>query len=76
VAFALAQHDIKKLLAYHSVENIGIILIGLGLALLGRSGAGPSGAGSELFALGMAGCLLHVWNHSFFKSLLFSARDR
>jgi hydrogenase-4 component B len=66
VAFALAQHDIKRLLAYHSVENVGIILMGLGLALLGRSLARP-----ELLALGLAGCLLHVWNHSFFKSLLF-----
>jgi len=66
VVFALAQHDMKRLLAYHSVENIGIILMGLGLALLGRS-SGRSG----LFALGMGGCLLHVWNHSLFKSLLF-----
>jgi hydrogenase-4 component B len=66
VAFALAQHDMKKLLAYHSVENIGIILMGLGVALLGRSSGRP-----ELFALGLAGCLLHVWNHSLFKSLLF-----
>ncbi len=66
VVFALAQHDIKRLLAYHSVENIGIILMGLGLALLGRS----SGR-KELFVLGLAGCLLHVWNHSLFKSLLF-----
>jgi hydrogenase-4 component B len=66
VVFALAQHDLKKLLAYHSVENIGIILMGLGIALLGRS-AGMS----ELFVLGFAACLLHVWNHSLFKSLLF-----
>jgi formate hydrogenlyase subunit 3/multisubunit Na+/H+ antiporter MnhD subunit len=66
VAFAMAQHDLKKLLAYHSVENIGIILMGMGLAMLGRSGGR-----NELFVLGMAGCLLHVWNHSFFKSLLF-----
>lgn len=66
VVFALAQHDMKRLLAYHSVENIGIILMGLGLAMLGRS----SGR-AELLVLGLAGCLLHVWNHSFFKSLLF-----
>ncbi|MGA2548351.1 MAG: proton-conducting transporter membrane subunit [Rectinemataceae bacterium] len=66
VAFAIAQHDMKRLLAYHSVENIGIILMGLGLAMLGRS----SGR-NELLVLGLAGCLLHVWNHSFFKSLLF-----
>jgi len=66
VVFALAQHDIKRLLAYHSVENIGIILIGLGVALLGRSFDQPS-----LVALGMAGALLHVVNHGLFKPLLF-----
>ncbi|NOY13900.1 MAG: hydrogenase, partial [Deltaproteobacteria bacterium] len=58
VALALAQHDIKRLLAYHSVENVGIIALGLGLALLGRSYHLP-----ELVALGLAGCLLHVVNH-------------
>jgi hydrogenase-4 component B len=66
VVFAIGQHDLKRLLAYHSVENIGIILMGLGLAMLGRSLQHP-----EWVVLGMAGCLLHVWNHSFFKSLLF-----
>jgi len=66
VVLALAQHDIKRLLAYHSVENIGIITLGLGLALLGRSYQMP-----ELTALGLAGCLLHVANHGLFKSLLF-----
>ena len=66
VAFALGQHDLKRLLAYHSVENIGIILIGFGLALIGRSWHQPA-----LVMLGMAGCLLHVWNHALFKSLLF-----
>ena len=66
VVFALGQHDLKRLLAYHSVENIGIILMGMGLAMLGRSLGRP-----EWMVLGMAGCLLHVWNHSFFKSLLF-----
>ena len=66
VVFAIGQHDLKRLLAYHSVENIGIILMGLGVALLGRSAGRP-----EWIALGLAGCLLHVWNHSCFKSLLF-----
>ena len=66
VVFALAQHDIKRLLAYHSVENIGIILIGLGVALLGRSFNQPG-----LVVLGLAGALLHVINHGLFKSLLF-----
>lgn len=68
VAFAIGQHDLKRLLAYHSIENIGIIIMGLGLALLGRS-LGP--AGNDWVVLGLAGCLLHVWNHSMFKALLF-----
>jgi len=66
VAFALGQHDLKRLLAYHSVENIGIILIGLGFALV-ASGQGNTAWGR----LALAGGLLHVWNHGLFKSLLF-----
>ena len=66
VVFALAQHDLKRLLAYHSVENIGIILIGLGCALLGKPFHSPT-----LVVLGLAGALLHVVNHGLFKSLLF-----
>lgn len=66
VAFAIAQHDIKRLLAYHSIENIGIILIGAGCALLGRSFDLPA-----IATLGMAGALLHVINHGLFKGLLF-----
>jgi hydrogenase-4 component B len=66
VAFALAQHDLKRLLAYHSVENIGIIALGLGLGLLGISYGNPAMA-----VLGLAGGLLHVVNHALFKSLLF-----
>jgi hydrogenase-4 component B len=66
VAFAIGQHDLKRLLAYHSVENIGIITMGLGVATLGRAvGSAP------LVALGVAGGLLHVWNHALFKALLF-----
>lgn len=66
VAFALGQHDLKRLLAYHSVENIGIILIGLGFALIARTqGDGSWGT------LALAGGLLHVWNHGLFKALLF-----
>jgi hydrogenase-4 component B len=68
VAFAIGQHDLKRLLAYHSVENIGIICMGLGLALVGRA-LGRT----ELVALGIAGGLLHVWNHGIFKALLFLA---
>ncbi|HVU36629.1 MAG TPA: proton-conducting transporter membrane subunit [Opitutaceae bacterium] len=68
VAFALGQHDLKRLLAYHSVENIGIILIGFGFALV-ASKHGPTAAAWGRLA--MAGALLHVWNHGLFKSLLF-----
>jgi hydrogenase-4 component B len=66
VAFALAQHDLKRLLAYHSVENIGIIVMGLGIAMLGRATGHPA-----LVVLGLSGALLHVWNHGLFKALLF-----
>ncbi|MEK7721757.1 MAG: proton-conducting transporter membrane subunit, partial [Elusimicrobiota bacterium] len=66
VIFALAQHDFKRLLAYHSIENIGIITLGLGLGVLGTTqGIYP------LAALGFAGALLHVVNHALFKGLLF-----
>jgi hydrogenase-4 component B len=68
VLFALGQHDLKRLLAYHSIENIGIILMGLGLALIGQARSR-----SDWIVLGLAGCLLHVWNHALFKSLLFLA---
>jgi hydrogenase-4 component B len=68
VAYAIGQHQVKRLLAYHSIENIGIILMGLGLAVLGRTLERPG-----LATLGLAGCLLHVWNHALFKSLLFLA---
>lgn len=66
MAFALGQRDLKRALAYSSIENIGIIFMGVGLALLGRSAGRP-----EWVALGLAGALLHVWNHSSFKPLLF-----
>ena len=66
VLFALAQHDLKRLLAYHSVENIGIIALGLGVGLLGMSTASPM-----LMVLGFGGALLHVLNHALFKGLLF-----
>lgn len=66
IAFAIGQKDIKRILAYSSIENIGIIMMGLGLALLGRSQNQP-----VWIVLGLGGSLLHVWNHSLFKSLLF-----
>ncbi|MGE5094380.1 MAG: hydrogenase 4 subunit B [Betaproteobacteria bacterium] len=66
VLYALMQHDLKRLLAYHTVENIGIIFIGLGLALAFRANSMHAGA-----ALALTAALLHVFNHSLFKSLLF-----
>jgi hydrogenase-4 component B len=66
VLYALMQHDLKRLLAYHTVENIGIIFIGLGLALAFRAQGMQFAA-----ALAFSAALLHVFNHSLFKSLLF-----
>ncbi len=66
IAFAIGQQDFKRLLAYSSIENIGVICIGLGLALVGRALGHPNWV-----ALGLGGALLHVWNHSLFKSMLF-----
>ncbi len=68
VAYAIAQHNLKKLLAYHSVENIGIIGMGIGVGMLGLSYQN-----SAMTVLGFSGALLHVLNHSIFKSLLFYA---
>jgi hydrogenase-4 component B len=66
VLYALMEHDLKRLLAYHTVENIGIIFIGLGLALaLSANGL------NEAAALALTAALFHVFNHSVFKSLLF-----
>jgi hydrogenase-4 component B len=66
VLSALMQHDLKRLLAYHTVENIGIIFIGLGLALAFSAHDMPAPA-----ALALTAALFHVFNHSLFKSLLF-----
>jgi formate hydrogenlyase subunit 3/multisubunit Na+/H+ antiporter MnhD subunit len=66
VLYALMEHDLKRLLAYHTVENIGIIFIGLGLALAFGANQLPVAA-----ALGLTAALFHVFNHSVFKSLLF-----
>jgi formate hydrogenlyase subunit 3/multisubunit Na+/H+ antiporter MnhD subunit len=66
VLYALAQHELKSLLAFSSVENMGIIALGIGLGLLGLSRELPAVA-----VLGFGGALLHVLNHSLFKGLLF-----
>jgi hydrogenase-4 component B len=66
IAFAFAQNDFKRLLAYCSVENIGVILIGVGGAMLAATHGDASWG-----RLALAGALLHVWNHGAFKALLF-----
>lgn len=66
VFFAIFQHDLKKMLAYHSIENIGIIGIGIGVGLVGKALHNPT-----ICLLGFSGAILHVANHSLFKSLLF-----
>jgi hydrogenase-4 component B len=68
VLHALAQHDLKRLLAYCSVENIGVVALGIGIGLLGQSHGEPT-----LAFLGYAGALLHVLNHGLFKGILFQA---
>lgn len=66
ILLASAQNDIKRLLAYSSIENVGIILIGMGIGAIGL------GRGNDLMAVcGICGALLHTVNHSFFKPLLF-----
>ncbi len=66
VALAVGQGDLKRLLAYSSIENIGIVYVGVGTALLGVAEGQPAWA-----LLGLAGAIFHVWNHSIFKALLF-----
>ncbi len=66
VLYALVDHDLKRLLAYHSVENVGIIVIGIGVALFARSAGSSALAGLALVA-----ALFHTINHGLFKALLF-----
>ncbi len=66
VVYAIGKQDLKKMLAYSSVENIGIILLGIGVGMLGAASGNKTMA-----AFGFAGGLLHVFNHAIFKSLLF-----
>ena len=66
VLYALMQHNLKRLLAYHTVENIGIIFIGIGLAMAFQAYQVTWAA-----ALALTAALFHVLNHSLFKSLLF-----
>ena len=66
VMMAIMQHDLKRLLAYSTIENVGIIGAGIGLGVIGQALNNPA-----LTLLGFAGGLLHILNHSLFKSLLF-----
>jgi hydrogenase-4 component B len=68
ISLASGQKDLKRALAYSSIENVGIICLGLGLALAGRALGRPLWV-----ALGLTGSLFHVWSHGSFKSLLFFA---
>jgi NADH:ubiquinone oxidoreductase subunit 5 (subunit L)/multisubunit Na+/H+ antiporter MnhA subunit len=66
ILMAHGRKDIKRILAYSSIENIGIIAIGLGLGIWGLATNHPN-----ILALGIAGALCHVWNHALFKGLWF-----
>jgi len=66
VLYALMEHDLKRLLAYHSIENIGIILMGLGAALIFRVAGHPT-----LAAVALIAAMFHTLNHAIFKCLLF-----
>ncbi len=68
VMLAIIQHNLKRLLAYHSIENIGIIGIGIGVGCIGLGNGNYA-----MIALGFSGALLHTLNHSLFKSALFYA---
>lgn len=66
VTLAIAQSDLKRALAYSSIENIGIIITAIGLAVVGRAAGQPVWT-----AFGIAAAIAHVWSHSLFKGLLF-----
>jgi formate hydrogenlyase subunit 3/multisubunit Na+/H+ antiporter MnhD subunit len=66
VMYAISQSDLKKILAYSSIENIGIIGIGIGIGMIGSVYKND-----VMFTLGFSGCFLHILNHSIFKGLLF-----
>lgn len=68
ILYAITQHDLKRLLAYSSIENVGIIATGIAIGMLGMSYANPM-----MIILGFAGAILHIINHAIFKGLLFFA---
>lgn len=66
ISLAVGQADMKRALAYSSIENVGIIIVAVGLFVIGRATGAPTVA-----ALGLAAAIAHVWSHSLFKGLLF-----
>src|SRR6476646_3366819 len=68
VLYALVQHDLKRLLAFHSIENVGIVALGLGASILFAAQGDATWA-----AIAFAAALLHILNHAVFKALLFLA---
>jgi formate hydrogenlyase subunit 3/multisubunit Na+/H+ antiporter MnhD subunit len=68
ISLALYQRDLKRALAYSSIENVGLITLGLGIGVWGLTSGHPTMA-----VLGLAGGLLHVWNHALMKGLMFFA---
>jgi formate hydrogenlyase subunit 3/multisubunit Na+/H+ antiporter MnhD subunit len=68
IALASYQRDMKRVLAYSSIENMGLIVLGLGVAFWGWTSGHP-----QVAALAMGGALLHTWNHSLMKGLMFLA---
>jgi formate hydrogenlyase subunit 3/multisubunit Na+/H+ antiporter MnhD subunit len=66
VSLALSQRDVKRILAYSSIENIGLIGLALGVGLSGRANNFP-----QVAVLGLTACLLHIWNHALMKGLMF-----
>lgn len=68
ITLALLQRDVKRVLAYSTVENAGLIALAMGIGLLGSALGRPA-----LATLGWGAALLHVWNHALFKALVFQA---
>lgn len=66
ILFALVQHDLKRLLAYCTVENVGLVMVAIGMAVFGRIAQLP-----EIYMLGMIAAIFHCVNHGLYKSLLF-----
>jgi hydrogenase-4 component B len=66
ISVAVYQRDLKRVLAYSSIENVGIVLLGIGVGYWGLTRGEP-----RVAALGMAGGLLHLWNHALMKGLMF-----